>query len=74
MIAAITIWDNRKLQVKLAFLPIGNYQIEAITDGINTKNRAIDYKKVKIDVDNQTVIPMSLEQGGGWVGIITKKH
>lgn len=73
-IAAITNWDNRKLQVKLDFLPIGNYQIEAITDGINTKNRAIDYKKVKIDVDNQTVIPMSLEQGGGWVGIITKKH
>ena len=73
-IAAITNWDNRKLQVKLDFLPIGNYQIEAITDGINTKNRAIDYKKVKINVDNQTVIPMSLEQGGGWVGIITKKH
>lgn len=73
-ISAITNWNERNLAVKLDFLPKGNYEIEAIVDGVNASSRAIDYDKLKIDVDNQYILPMSLSKGGGWVGIIKRKN
>ena len=69
-LAAITNWDARDISVKLDFLPEGTYNLECIKDGVNTKNRAIDYKKEESSVTNRSTIEMSLSTGGGWVGKI----
>ena len=71
-IGAITNWSARNLEVPLNFLPAGNYALEAIADGPNTNSRAIDYKKEKLTVNNQATLNLSLANGGGWVGILSK--
>lgn len=71
-LAAITNWKSRDLTIKLDFLKEGNYNLEAITDGVNTDTRAIDYKKVNLIVNAGFSVKINLAQGGGWVARISK--
>jgi alpha-glucosidase len=71
--AAITDWSEKTLQVDFSFLDDGQYLCEIIQDGTNAHERAIDFQRRQITVNNKTVIPIHLAPGGGWIARITKR-
>lgn len=70
-VGAITNWDKRAIKLETSFLPPGNYQVEAIEDGINADKRAGDYRLITRHFEAGDVLDLSLAPGGGWVAIIT---
>lgn len=60
----------RDFDIKLDFLSPGPHQMELFKDGINAEMHAEDYKREIIDVDQNSIIPVSMVSEGGWVAII----
>lgn len=65
-IGGMTDWDSRDLNLNLSFLPAGKkYKMTLYKDGINADRIAIDFKQVKLMVDNSYNEKIHLAQGGG---------
>jgi alpha-glucosidase len=65
-IGGMTDWDGRDLDLDLSFLPAGKkYKMTLYKDGVNADRIAIDYKQVKLTVDNTYNEKIHLAQGGG---------
>ena len=72
-IAAMTDWTAREFDVKLDFLPPGEYDVQIMEDGPNANRFAEDYRLIKTSVKNNEVMKAVLEKGGGWVAILKKQ-
>lgn len=70
-IGAMTNQEARTLEAKLDFLPEGNYQVQILTDGVNTAKYAIDYSIETKQVKKGDVLTMKMAAGGGWTAILT---
>jgi alpha-glucosidase len=71
-IGAMTNWDARKLDLDLSFLGSGNYQLEAVQDGINADQHAADYQFHKQTVTSADKLTVQMSEGGGWLGKLRK--
>ena len=69
-VGAMTDWTARDLQVDFAFLPEGNFTMEAYQDGVNADRYASDYKKTTAQVNRTTKLTLRLASGGGWAARI----
>ena len=69
-IGAMTNWDARKLDLDLSFLGSGNYQLEAVQDGINADQHAADYRFHKQTVTSANKLTIQMSEGGGWLGTL----
>jgi alpha-glucosidase len=72
-VGGLTDWTERDFQLKLDFLPQGNYTATFCKDGINADKYAADYNISTIEVNNQTVVPVHLAPGGGFLLKLKKK-
>jgi alpha-glucosidase len=65
-IGGMTDWDGRDLELNLSFLPTGKkYKMTLYQDGINADRIAIDFKQIKLTVNNTYNKIIHLAQGGG---------
>ncbi|HYP07118.1 MAG TPA: glycoside hydrolase family 97 protein, partial [Bryobacteraceae bacterium] len=69
-IGAMTNWTARDLELDLSFLPEGNLQMAAYSDGVNANRMAGDYKLAKGPVKRGAKLKISLAPGGGWAARI----
>jgi len=72
-VAGLTDWSKRDFQLKLDFMSQGNYEATLCRDGMNAEKYAADYAITTFDVTNQTVIPVHLAPGGGFLLKLKKK-
>ena len=64
--------DGEKLDVPLSFLPAGFWKITSWCDGVNASRNAKDYRLSEARVDSATVLPVVLENNGGWTAILER--
>ncbi len=69
-LGAITDWSPRELDVDLAFLPAGKFQLTEWRDGLNADRHADDYRKASQSVTAATRLRIRLAEGGGWAARI----
>jgi alpha-glucosidase len=69
-IGGMTDATPRDLLLKLDFLEEGNYTMVLIKDGKNAGRNAEDYKLEVQEVNMDSVIPIHMVSGGGWVAKI----
>ncbi|MEP7319434.1 MAG: glycoside hydrolase family 97 C-terminal domain-containing protein [Panacibacter sp.] len=62
----------RSGEVKLDFLGEGNYTATIFADGINANKIGTDYAIKKIAVNNMTLLPYEMANGGGFAVAIIK--
>lgn len=78
-IGALNDWTPRELEIKLDFLPAGNYELTEFRDGINADQYAEDFiKDVRgvrgvTDVKDVEVLRIKMAPGGGYASIIRMK-
>jgi len=65
-VGAMTDWTPRDLEVDFAFLPEGNFNLDAYEDGVNADRNASDYRKTTTQVSRTTKLKIHLAPGGGW--------
>jgi alpha-glucosidase len=69
-VGAMTDWTARDLEIDLAFLPEGNFMMEAYQDGVNSERMASDYKKTTTQVNKGKKLKIHLAPGGGFAARI----
>lgn len=67
-VGAMTDDTAREFEIRLDFLPDGEYELEFFRDGVNARNYAEDYKKEVVSVTKDSSVSISMVSGGGWVG------
>lgn len=67
-LGAITDWDAREIEVKLDFLPPGEYTLREYKDGINAARFAEDLEVKTINVKAGDIIKIKMASGGGYAG------
>jgi alpha-glucosidase len=72
-VGAMTDWTARELEIDLAFLSGGSYEIESYEDGVNANRLGSDYTKTKKQVDKDAKLRIKLAEGGGWAARIHPK-
>ena len=65
-VGAMSDWAARELEVDFSFLPDGDFTMDAYQDGVNADRMAGDYKKIKMQVNRNTMLKIGLAPGGGW--------
>jgi len=70
-IAAMTDWTAREFEVNLSFLGKKKYKTDVYQDGINADRYAEDYKRIQLNVTNESILKIKLAPGGGYVARIT---
>lgn len=70
-IAAMTDWNPRDMEVKLDFLPQGQWSMQTFADGVNAHREATDTKSETKIVSTGDTVKFHLAPGGGWVAILT---
>lgn len=63
----LTDWTTRDFNLKLDFLKEGTYSATLCKDGINADRYAADYNISTFEVTMQTVLPVHLAPGGGFM-------
>ncbi len=71
-VGALTDWNPRDMQLKLDFLPEGEYTMTVFADGVNAHKQATDYKLYKQVVRAGEVVDFHMAPGGGYAAIIEK--
>jgi alpha-glucosidase len=66
-IAGMTNWEERDINVDLAFLPAGTYQMELWKDGVNADRNAKDFKLEKRAIASGGHLGLKMAKGGGFV-------
>lgn len=72
-VGGLTNWDERSLNLNLAFLGDGNFVAEIFRDGVNANRIASDYKKETISVPSDRKVTLVMAQGGGFAMKIYRK-
>lgn len=72
-IAAMTNWTPRDLEIRLPFLPAGQYEAIIFADGVNADREATDYKRSVTTVSAGDELKLHLAPGGGWAAILKRK-
>ncbi len=62
-----TNWDARTLTLAFPFLDNVDYQATLMKDGINAHHNAEDYQIKELTVNRNTILPIDLASGGGFV-------
>ena len=70
-IGAMTDWTAREMELDFAFLPEGNFQMEAYQDGVNANRHGGDYQKVASQIKRTHKLKIKLAEGGGWAARIS---
>ncbi|MCA0931451.1 glycoside hydrolase family 97 protein [Lutimonas saemankumensis] len=70
-LAGMTDNTARSFTLSLDFLPVDKtYKMEIFKDGVNASRHAEDYKKEILEVDRNSIIPVNMVSGGGWIARI----
>jgi len=69
-IGGMTDWDPRELIVDCSFLPAGAYTAEIMQDGVNAGRNGNDYKKMILNITQDSQLKIKMAPGGGWAAII----
>ncbi|MCX7605222.1 MAG: glycoside hydrolase family 97 catalytic domain-containing protein, partial [Bryobacteraceae bacterium] len=69
-VGAMTDWNGRELELRLDFLPQGQFTMTSYEDGVNAHRVGSDYRMKKSRVNRQTVLKIQLAPGGGWAARI----
>ena len=69
-IGAITDWTPRDLEVKLDFLPAGNYTLIEFVDGLNAERYAEDWARKERTVKAGDTIKIKMAPGGGYAAML----
>ena len=72
-VGGLTDWSERDFQLKLDFLPEGNYSATICNDGTNADKYAADYSIRTFEVNNQTIVPVHFAPGGGFLLKLKKR-
>jgi alpha-glucosidase len=72
-VGAMTDWTARELDLDLAFLPPGRFELDAFEDGPNAGRYGSDYRRVKSAVTRETRLKLRLAEGGGWAGRLSPR-
>ncbi len=72
-VAAMNDWTPRDFELKLDFLPEGQWSMEAMADGRNAHRQATDHTLTTSTVKSGDTLNLHLAPGGGWVAILTPK-
>ncbi|WP_443938708.1 glycoside hydrolase family 97 protein [Pedobacter sp. MW01-1-1] len=70
-ISGMTDWNARSFEQALHFLDGKTYQMDVLTDGINSDRHAADYKINRSTVTKNDKITINIHKGGGWCAILT---
>ncbi|RZK74501.1 MAG: glycoside hydrolase family 97 protein [Pedobacter sp.] len=70
-ISGMTDWKERDFKTSLNFLDDKKYKMDVLSDGINAKKHASDYKITTSHVKKGDQIEIKMDQGGGWTAILT---
>jgi alpha-glucosidase len=65
-VGAMTDWTARELEVDLAFLGEGRFQMTAYEDGPKAESVGSDYRRTTTAVDRTGRLKLKLAPGGGW--------
>ena len=68
-----TNWDVRPINLTFSFLDNVEYSATLMADGINANHNAEDYKIKNLTVNRNTVLPINLASGGGFVMKLKRK-
>lgn len=71
-VGAMTDWTERELELRLDFLPPGEFVMTSYEDGVNARRWGSDYRVRKSRVNRQTVLKVKLAPGGGWAARIVR--
>lgn len=71
-LGSLTNWDERELDLDLAFLGNGDFTAEIFKDGVNANKVARDYKKETIPIPSDKKLKIKMASGGGLAMRITK--
>jgi alpha-glucosidase len=66
-IGGMTGWPERDITLKFDFLSSGNYAATICKDGMNADHYAADYTLEHFTINQQTVLPVHLAPGGGFL-------
>ena len=72
-IGGMTDWTERDVLLSMNFLDEGLYDGTLCMDGINAASYPSDYAIKKINVQNKTMLNVTLAPGGGFVLKLSKK-
>jgi alpha-glucosidase len=62
----MTDWTGRTLDIDLAFLPAGRFEMAAFEDGPNAERMGQDYRSTTSEITQTTKLKITLASGGGW--------
>ena len=68
----LTDWTSRDFSLSLDFIGEGKFTATFCKDGINADKFAADYAITSFEADKQTVLPIHMAQGGGFMLKLTK--
>lgn len=71
-LAAMTDWNARELEIDLSFLKNGKYELKYVADGLNAERYPSDYQMKNSSVSSSEKIKISLAQGGGYAGQLSR--
>lgn len=71
-VGGLTDWTARTVEVPMTMLGEGTYNVEMMTDGVNSNRSGEDYKITKRTVTSQDIIKIDMARGGGFAMIISK--
>lgn len=71
-LGAMTDWTARQLDLKLDFLPAGNYEMEIYEDGINADRNAQDYRRSVRQVKSGDTLSVPMAPGGGCAAVFRR--
>ena len=72
-IGGLTDWSGRDFNLKLDFIGEGRYTATLCSDGINADKYAADYLITSFSVDKNSIVPVHLAPGGGFMLRLIKK-
>jgi alpha-glucosidase len=73
-VGAMTDWEERYMNISFDFLEEGEYSLQVWQDGVNANKHAADYQVKSLTIDKNTILPIHLAKGGGWVGILSQTN
>jgi alpha-glucosidase len=70
-IGAMTDWSKRDMDITLSFLDDKKYSVTILADGINADKHGGDYKLSSSSTTKGDKLKISMNNGGGWVAILS---
>jgi len=70
-IGAMTDWSKRDIDITLSFLADKKYSATILADGINADKHGSDYKFSSSSIGKGDNIKITMNNGGGWVAILS---